>query len=129
MIDIARVSSKVPPSVRLPRNPVLLASTASIARISARMWPHEEVQVAKVRAALTELALSDICPRCVLRLAGLKRSAVIIESDPLDPSLDSDDGPDAKRSKVVPPPLCRACLGVMQAGVMHEALQAVSPSV
>ena len=45
------------------------------------MWPHEEKLVSSVRGALDEAGCGDVCPRCVLRLAGVKSSSELFRAE------------------------------------------------
>lgn len=66
--------------------------------------------------------IDDVCPRCHLRLAGIKDSRRYHDfTDPKSGKIDNDE-PDSKRIKVSP---CRACLGVLQEEFVEDTLTKV----
>lgn len=103
------------------------------------MWTHELETVKAIQRVLKELDCQDVCPRCILRLAGVKKSyeflkvsteidntedAPVDEPDAKKVKLDDDDDGDAKES-VPTLSCCRACLGLMQDHIMDEALKQI----
>lgn len=65
------------------------------------MWRLNQEVVKKVKESLEEIG--GICPRCLLRCAGVKNSGIIREA-----GLEKEAEPEKKRQKLDP---CRLCLG------------------
>ena len=86
------------------------------------MWKINQSYVNKVKETLTELG--GICPRCILRCAGMKNSKIIREAG-LEETNEEKLEPETKKVKLNPNP-CRLCIGLLEERYMDSAFESVS---
>ena len=84
-----------------------------------KMWKINQSYVNKVKETLTELG--GICPRCILRCAGMKNSKIIREAG-LEETSEEKLEPDTKKVKLNP---CRLCIGLLEERYMDSAFESV----
>ena len=82
------------------------------------MWQLNQKTVQEVKTVLNDIG--GVCPRCLLRCAGVKNSKLIQEAGEIK---DSDEEPKAKIAKTLP---CRLCIGLLEERYMESAFQSVS---
>ena len=90
------------------------------------MWKINAARVTAVNEALSDF--NDVCPRCRLRLAGVKDSREFFKAKDVQETSQSDSQPPEKKAKTEITP-CRACLGVMQETFMASALEDLAKEI
>jgi tRNA U54 and U55 pseudouridine synthase Pus10 len=87
------------------------------------MWKINQNQVNQVKTILNEL--EGVCPRCVLRCAGVKNSGLMREAG-RQVENGQDEESKAKKVKMNEEEPCRLCLGLLEERYMDSALESVS---
>ena len=81
------------------------------------MWQINQKYVNEVKSVLNEIG--GVCPRCLLRCAGVKNSKLIQEAG----EIKAEDEPPTKVAKTLP---CRLCIGLLEERYMESAFESVS---
>ncbi len=89
--------------------------------LSITMWPSQEEQLRKVNEALDVEGLRSVCPRCRLRLAGIKNSREQMRAE----SFVDEDQQCPKRPRYDSSPVCLLCLGLLQESIMGVHMEEV----